>query len=299
MTVVALDVGGSMVRGGLIARDGTIITQNTRHTADRDPGLRTIHQMAEGLVSKAEADGHQVRAIGAGFPEYVDRAGQLSSHETLDWGTQPRQLLAGLAPEVTIDSDVRCGALGELYARTDVRDFAYVSIGTGVSYALVCGGVIRRGVRGEAIALGELPVGDAGSNVESGSLEAYASGTGIARRYSDIAGKAVPNGARSVAALAEEGEPIAVAVLTSAGRALGRALAQLVALLDPGVLVLGGGLGTTEGIFRDAIQAEYAGRTARRPGAPPVETSVLGAAAGLIGAGHLAWSAASRNERDR
>lgn len=292
MSVLALDVGGSTVRGALVTPDGSLLDQHQEQTGDRDPGLRAVRRVAELLVRRAADLGTEVTAIGAGFPEYVDRHGRLISHEVLDWDRQPAQLLADLAPLVRVDSDVRCGARGELHAAEGThRDFVYVSVGTGISSTLVTGGVLRRGVRGEAIGLGELLVSPELSGEVPLTLESYASGAGIARRFAEQTGEKVNEGARTVTEKAEAGDGVAHDILTTAGRALGCTLSQLVHLLDPGAVVLGGGLGTAETPLRTAMLTEYGRGTARRPGAPAVLTSALGAASGLVGAARLAWTA--------
>ena len=277
--------------------DGAITTRHSVPTGDRDPGLRATREMAETMLARAAERGLSVPAVGAGFPEYVDRSGLLTSREVLDWERQPAELLADLVPTVVIDSDVRCGAAAELHRPTaGFENFLYVSWGTGLSHTFVCDGRIHRGTRGEAIAIGEMRVASTEGVAVSQSLEQYCSGAGLARRYSEQTGVVVPDGARSVLSLASQGDTAATEILASAGHALGTALAQAVALLDPEVIVLGGGLGTAEGLLHQALHQQYAHDTSRRPGAPPLTTSSFGADAGLIGAGHLAWSVAQPQE---
>ena len=296
MTVLALDVGGSTVRGGLVSPDGEITTRHSVSTGDRDPGLRATLKMAEIMLDRAAERGLAVVAVGAGFPEYVDRDGLLTSHEVLDWERQPADLLADLAPSVAIDSDVRCGAAAELHHPTRrFDDFLYVSWGTGLSHTFVRDGQIHRGTRGEAIAIGELHVQRAGG-AGGESLERHSSGAGIARRYAEQTGRPVPDGARSVLTWASQGDAVATEVVVSAGRALGTALAHVVGLLDPQAIILGGGLSTAEGMLINALQEQYAHDTARRPGAPPLATSTFGVDTGLIGAARVAWSVSKRQE---
>ncbi len=296
MTVLALDIGGTKARGALMSRDGQILARHTTPTGDRDPGLHATRRVAEHLAAVAGDRGLTVVALGAGFPEYVDRAGRLTAHEVLDWDRQPVDLLADLAPTVVVESDVRCGAVGELHRSGSTwRDFVYVSLGTGLSHTFVCDGTAHRGARGEAIALGELPVPTEGDTYRTETMESFASGTGLARRYTERTGRGVADGARSVVALASEGDRVAEEILTSAGIALGHACSQLVSLFDPEAIVLGGGLGAVAGTLRDALLASYTRATARRPSPPPIVPSALGADAGLVGAGHLAWSVAERH----
>jgi glucokinase len=298
VTVLALDIGGTTARGVLMSRDGQILARRTTPTGDRDPGLRATRRVAEHLAGLADDRGLTLTAVGAGFPEYVDPEGRLTAHEVLDWDRQPVELLADLAPTVVVESDVRCGALGELHRTGGTRrDFVYISLGTGLSYTLVCGGTIHRGARGEAIALGELPVPAEADADRTETMESFASGTGLARRYTERTGRHLTDGARSVVALAAEGDRAAGSILTSAGLALGHVCSQLTSLLDPEAIVLGGGLGTCPGVLHDAMLASYTRATVRRPSPPPIVTSALGADAGLVGAGHLAWSVAGQRGR--
>lgn len=299
MTVLALDVGGSTVRGAVVTADGEILDRLATTTGDRDPGLRATRRVAERIVANADARGLAIAAIGAGFPEYVDGEGRLTSHMVLDWDRQPVDLLADLAPTVVIESDVRCGAAAELRRPTRApSSFLYVSLGTGLSHTLVLDGHLHRGARGEAIALGEVTVPAAVEPGAGETLERYCSGTGVARRYAEEIGAVVADGARSVMASATEGDTAAIEILDSAGWALGTALAQVVGLLDPAVVILGGGLGVSPGPLHTALVSAYNQGTAQRPAPPPLRTSTFGSDAGLVGAAHFAWSARPKGETD-
>jgi len=277
---LGLDVGGTKVAGGLVTADGTVLRRHEESTlvgGRRDPGLRVTRKVAMTLIAVAADEGLDLEGTGAGFPEYVTPAGTLASRLVLDWDVQPAELLPG---PLTVDSDVRCAAFGEARLGHRRADFLYVSVGTGISSCLITDGVPRRGARGEAIGLGELPVPSADAG-----LEGYASGEGIRARYAALTGGS-PDGARPVLAAADAGEPAAVEVVTSAARALAAALGWATALLDPGAIVLGGGLGIAGGLWRAELDAHVARTLAARPGAPAVLRTALGPDAGLIGAAH-------------
>lgn len=275
--------------------------------AGRDPGLAATLALGRELVGDAREHGVAVAAIGAGLPEYVGADGRVRSHEVLAWDEQPAALLRSLVPgaRCVVDADVRCGALAEacLGAGRGYASVLYVSVGTGLSSALVLDGLPLRGTRGEAIALGELDAPDG-----AGRLEPRCSGGGIAQRYAArtgcllrSAGEVAPDveaplggarevggrldGAREVEARARGGDSVAAAVLEDAGRALGLALGAIVGLLDPGVVVLGGGLGSAPGTaFGSALATAYRARASERPDPPPLATASLGARSGVIGA---------------
>ncbi|WP_445528764.1 ROK family protein [Streptomyces cyslabdanicus] len=295
--VAALDVGGTKIAAGLVTADGTLLHRRELPTATaaggglRDPGLTGTARAARALLDDAARLGVTVTALGAGFPEYVDADGELTSREVLAWDVQPAAVLAAVAAPglpVAVGSDVRCGALGE--ARHGVGrglpDFLYVSLGTGLSSTVVLDGRPVAGRRGEAIALGEWEVPASVDRDWRGNLEQYCSGRGIGARRTACGGSPVP-GAREVTALALSGDSAAARVLVTAGQALGTVLGHLVRVLDPSAIVLGGGLGAGDGPLHAALRETYAHTTRSRPAPPPIHRAALGPDAGLIGAAAL------------
>ena len=284
---IALDVGGTKVAGALIDRNHSIVARAQRSTlvdGRRDPALRVTRAIAHELAGRAAELGLDVDGLGAGFPEYVHPSGRLASHEVLEWTDQPLDVLADLGP-VTIDSDVRCAALGEGVAGVaqGLASYAFVIVGTGLSYALVERDEARAGARGEAIGLGELEVSKRVDPDTTLSLERYASGEGIRERYLAAGGRAV-DGAAPVFELAAQGDSLAAATLDSAARAVGTALATVASLIDPGAFVLGGGVSSSGAQWRATVEQAYQARAGARPDPPPVLWATLGSDAGIIGA---------------
>ena len=115
------------------------------------------------------------------------------------------------------------------------------------------------------------------------TLEEFASGAGMCDRYLAATGRGVL-GAEELMALAEVGDCEAQEILSTSLHALGTALTTAVDLLDPSALIVGGGLGTSGGLWWERLVAEYGAGTAKRPGAPPLLESALGSDAGAIGA---------------
>lgn len=293
MTEVALaiDAGGTKLLGGLVTRAGEVLcateVPTPRTPAGSDPGLRETAALTARLAATATAEGHVVSAVGLGFPEYV-RAGVVTSSEVFAWDRQPAELLAELVPgvSVTVDADVRCAAAAEARVRDSGPGslLFYVSWGTGLSTALVMSGTPVPGRRGEALALGEWPVRAGGDAAWDEALEQYAGGLALGHRYTALTGTEADG--RSVVGRAADGDPVAVDVVDSAARAVAHALAQVVQLLDPDVVVLGGGLGTS-GTRPPQLVAQLLPGLLHRPEPPAVEPALAGPAAGLVGAGLL------------
>jgi glucokinase len=206
----------------------------------------------------------EVAAIGIAVCELVGVDGRVRSAETVDW----REVdLAGAFAEiparVRVESDVRAAALAEarLGAGKGESDFLYLSVGTGISHCLMTGGRPRVGARGSAISTGA-PL-----------VERWSGGPALARDSGHV---------NAEAALAD---PAASPMVEHAAERLGLALATLVNALDPGTVIIGGGLGLNEryrnlavGAMRAAIYDPDARRLPVRPAALGPDAAAIGAA---------------------
>ena len=158
---------------------------------------------------------------------------------------------------VTLENDVNVAAVGELHDGVGRvhRDFVFVSVGTGIGVGVVLGGRLVRGTHGAAGEVGYLPLGSDPldpAHHTHGALEEIASGRGISRRYAERSGEGLP--AVEVFERADLGDADAEAVIDDAARWTAGALASLVAVLDPGVVVLVGGVGSRQD-FHDRVAA--------------------------------------------
>lgn len=285
---LGVDVGGTKVRAALVDDDGSILAvaeHSTRSDEGADPGMRISHATAQRVAEQAALNGLTVAGVGVGVPEYV-RDNELHSALVLAWTTQPALLFADIAP-VTVESDVRCGALAEARfgAGREFDSLLYISVGTGISCALVLAGSVWPGHRGEAIALGELPID---RSLEAGGMstvEEFASGSAIAHRFERLTGQRV-DGAREVIERARSQDARAHAIANSAAQALGSAVAWAVDIVDPAIVVLGGGLGSSGGWWLDQVRASYLALS--RPQAPGLAPAALGPDSGVIGAALMA-----------
>ena len=309
---LAIDVGGTKTLIALLDAEGTIVSETAYETPTaRGEGLEQsdmerIVELARHValdyatrIRRVNDVPVQLDVVAVGVPEYVSPAGVVVAEEVLTGARDAARLFeeawmgcGWFTARTIIDSDVRLGARGERVHGAGIKypSFAYLSIGTGLSSTFVIDGTIWIGHRGEAIALGEWPVpaGCADSAVtQETTLEQFASGAAISRRYKAVTGEHVP--ATVIAERARTGDDsIAHYVLTSAGAAIGRAAGMLVSVLDPDAVVLGGGLGTSTGLFHKALAAEFGRATEHRAGPPALVLASSGARAGLLGGVELA-----------
>jgi glucokinase len=300
--LIGVDVGGTKIAAGAVdPRDGALTLRRELPTLpDRGPAAvaTDIIALVESLAASILDTGRQTSAIGIGVPELVDADGQIRSAHLLDWSEAAfTARLAGIAP-THIEADVRAAALAEAAfgAGRDLDLFAYVSIGTGISSAVVQDGEPLVGARGGALVLSSGSLGvpcPECSNWTEFVLETYASGPALARRYVDATGQPV-SGAEAVLAAANAGESTATQIVDSAADALGSALGWLVNVIDPEAIVVGGGLGLAPGRYQDRLIAatrDHIWNPAAR--GLPFLPAALGADAGIIGA---ALSAQRRGE---
>ena len=291
--LIGVDVGGTKIAVGAVDPGSGEVTlrreRPTRPERGLDAVVGDVAGMVEGVVDSMQAQGHAPSVIGIGVPELVDAEGTIRSAHLLDWSPLPlAERLATIAP-THIEADVRAAALAEAAfgAGRDFELFAYVSIGTGISSAVVQDGVPLVGARGGALVLSSGSLGvpcPECSNWTEFVLETYAAGPALARRYAEATGQPV-SGAETVIAAANAGETAAAQIVDSAADALGSSLGWLVNVVDPEAIVVGGGLGLAPGRYRDRLVGATRAHI-WNPGARelPFLSASLGGDAGLIGA---------------
>jgi glucokinase len=299
---IGVDVGGTKCAAGLVnLSDGTLLAQEVRPTLPNRGGATVLLDVLELVLSRQDAarkSGVDPVSIGIGICELVSPTGQILSEATIGWKTLPVVLKAGVGTRlpVVLDADVRAAARAEARhgAGQDFASFLYVTVGTGISASIVMNKEPYAGARGLtgtfASSRGLIP-GDHGALVTGPPLEQFAAGPALAARLS--AARPDFNGATpQVLALADSGDADARAIVESAGTALGAAIAQLVNVLDPEAVVVGGGLGLVEGLYRQSLQAalrDYVWSDLHRD--VPLLSARLGTDAGMIGAAIASASA--------
>ena len=284
---IGIDVGGTKIAAGVVdlTANGAIVMRAMAPTAPERGGaavLDDVLAMAGDLRDRFKRSGGSVDAIGLGVCELVNRCGEVTSDFTIAWqGVAVQAALNAIAPAV-VQGDVRAHAMAEATfgAGRGFDPFVFASVGTGISACLVQGAVPFAGARGNALVLATGPISIATPDgaLHSFVLEEYASGSALARRYG-------VERTEQIFAAAQRGEERARTMLHDAGWLLGGALGWLASVLDPAMIVVGGGLGSAPGLYWDALVAGVrahiwsdATRTL------DVRQAALGSDAGIIGA---------------
>jgi len=300
-----VDVGGTGIKAALCDRDCAVLATASRPTpaAEGVPAvLAAICDIIDELSGRAEQRRLSVAGIGLILPGVVDPAAGLVRYSAnLPWRDLPiaEQIRRRVGRPVAIEHDVRAAGLAEarLGAARDVPDALFLGIGTGIAAASIVGGRPVAGSGGLAGEIGHLPVVAGGEPCgcgRRGCAERYASAAAISRRYQARTGR--PASAAEVIELAATGDPAAGGVFDEALAALSQLLIGCVLLLDPELIVLGGGLALAGDALldplADRLRTGLAWRAATgRPAAPPLRTARFGDQAGRIGAALVGWQA--------
>jgi glucokinase len=295
--VIGVDVGGTTVKAALLDSDGR------EHGRSERPTLRYVGPdsiVATIIDAVVELQRHlpeagRLRAVGLVVPGVVDAQHGIAVYATnLGWRDLPiRQLVAeAVGLPVILDHDVRAAGLAELElgAGRGAHEMLFVALGTGIAAAVITGGQLATGATGMAGELGHLPVfpdGEWCACGQRGCTETYASGAALARRYSAVSGISGVS-ASEVLSRASAGEDLAQRIFSDAVTALGRALVNYILIMDPEMIIIGGGLADSGAALLDPLTSEVQDGLAWRS-APTISGGRFGADAGRRGAALLAW----------
>lgn len=298
--VIALDVGGTGMKAALIGADTTLLHEARRPT-ERERGPEAVVAAILDFAAELRETGERrfggpPVAAGVGVPGVLDEdRGVAVFAANLGWSDVPlRALLTerlGGIP-VALGHDVRMGGLaeGRIGAGEGARRFLFVSVGTGIAGAIGIDGRIDPGAHGSAGEIGHIvvrPGGPACGCGQSGCLETLASAAAVGRAWADASGDPAADAADCAKAV-RSGDPRAVAVWGEMVSALADGLVTGLTLLDPGVLIVGGGLAEAgETLFAPLRTAVEERLTFQQ--LPRIVPAALGDTAGCLGAGLLAW----------
>ncbi len=304
--VLALDVGRNFLHGAISDFSGTVRAKTSvkARAASGAGRVAQLVELAEALCAEVGVARKDITTTVLGSPGVYDpRRDALVLAGALPGWDKPAvltELRRAFGAELVIENDVDAAALAERahgHGR-DVDSFAFVSVGTGIGMGLVLNGRLHRGAHRVAGEIGYLPL-DRGPGTDArdarrrGSFDAAASAAGIVRA-AHAAGLTGPLTARHVFDAAERGDERAARVVAEEALLVARAICAVVTVVDPDLVVLGGGVGRAAG-FLDAVAREL---RAIAPVVPDLRVSALGADAvvdGCLTAGmDRVWEMAAR-----
>ncbi len=296
---IGVDMGGTKIAFAAVDREGNILAAHTEPTLSAEGVAAVIGRIVSGVEKVAQ--GFEVVGIGIGCPGPVVNGVSLQA-VNLGWRDVPlvalvRERLALDVP-VWAENDVNAGAIAEgvFGAGRGVRDFVFLAIGTGLGGGAVAEGRLINGVFGAAMEVGHMsldPNGRACNCGNHGCVEMYCSGKGLlagANAYlAEYPQSVLANTSfhtREIIDAARAGDPLASRVLAEASDALGVTMAWCAMVLNPSLVILGGGLAAAaddllfeqaQAVMRARLIPSIAAQT--QVARSQVESSALGAAA--------------------
>ncbi|MCU1323813.1 MAG: hypothetical protein JWM43_3462 [Acidobacteriaceae bacterium] len=258
---IGIDLGGTKIEALAIDRDGNELVRY-RVPTPREDYAGTIAAMA-GLVERIERETGAVATVGAGIPGSVSRRTGLVKNANSTWlNGMPfdRDLSVAMRREVRVANDANCLAVSEATdgaAAGQAVVFAVI-LGTGCGGGVSLRGQVHSGINGVGGEWGHNPLpwehadefpGPDCYCGKKGCLETWLSGTGLARDFLAVTGRAMKSPEIMVAC--EAGDEQAIAAVGRLEDRLARALAHVVNILDPDVFVFGGGLSKADRIYRE------------------------------------------------
>jgi glucokinase len=307
---IGFDVGGTRIAAGLVERKGRIVHEARTSTPKGGP-FGVVDAIIE-MIAEVTAGTHpsEIAGIGIGLPAQIDFGRQtveFSTNLPLAGVDMRGLIMSRVKHPVTIDNDGHLAALGEYHAGAakGSRDFVMVTVGTGVGGGVFVGGQPHRGFRGVGGEIGHMVVDLAGPPCPCGGvghLEAFVARPAIIREARAIAStyrgagflRDAPGGpdgitAEMVVDAANAGDEIAVEIMGHVGHVLGEALVGIVNLLNPQLLVIGGGIGEGCPLVIDAVAAAVSSGALAGRRDVKVAAAQLGNEAGVVGAAALAF----------
>ncbi|MEV6945101.1 ROK family transcriptional regulator [Streptomyces sp. NPDC051172] len=285
--VLAVDLGPALTRVRGCALDGTLLAQAT---GTRDEAADVVR---EALVALPAGAPLRTVVVAVGDVTAREKEGARMRPATAKAGPVFDAMAVALPPGVPVhlENNVNCAALAELHegAARGRHTFGYLRIGVGIGLGIVVGGQVLRGANGAAGELARLPYPwDDGREPRHEALEEYIGARSLLRRaaeaWQDEDGPC-PRTAEQLFALAGEGRVAARAVIGRHATDVGRLAAAVTAVLDPGLIVLGGSTGADPQVL-PGVRAELA----RLSWPTEVVSSTVGDLGTVVGAARLAVS---------
>ncbi|HKD93525.1 MAG TPA: ROK family protein [Gaiellaceae bacterium] len=294
---IGVDLGGTKILAGVVARDGTVVRRHERST----PQDSQEHVLAELEAAIAELLDESVAALGVGAPSPIDQEhGVVVRCVNLPLENAPlrERMHERFGIPVGLDNDANAAAIGEWRAGAGrgEDDIVMLTLGTGVGGGVISSGKPFRGRNGVGGELGHVVIVHGGRPCQGactghGHLEAYVSGSAATAAAQEAFGPSAD--AHRLVRLANEGDAKAKELLEEVAGYLGSAIGSFANVFAPQLVVLGGGFGVAAFDYLRGPAAEVAKQEALEPMRSEVRLAKaeLGTAAGLIGAAFVGFEA--------
>jgi glucokinase len=308
---IGVDIGGTKVLGGVVDRGGEVIATARRDTPADDPAA-TLDRIVEVVTELAAA--HDVDMVGIGAAGWINAERSVVLYApNLAWRNEPLrdEVAKRTKLDVVVENDANAAAWAEFRfgaARDADESMVLFAIGTGIGGGIVLGGELLRGTHGIAAELGHVLAVRDGRPCGCGSrgcLEQYASGSALTRFAREMAaadplravhllkeagGDPAKLTGPMVTEAAQAGDAIALDAFGQAGYWLGQGLSDIVQILDPQVLVVGGGVIEAGDLLLKPAKEAYVEALAARGKLPVADVlaASMGNTAGVVGVADLA-----------
>ncbi len=305
-----VDLGGTTVKIGLFDTEGTVLDKWEIPTRKEDSGSKILPDIADavlGKIAEKKIAKDDITGVGIGVPGPVDDKGVVHMAVNLGWGViNINEVLGGLLQvPVKAGNDANVAALGEMWCGggKGCSDMVLATLGTGVGGGIIVNGKMVTGATGAGGEIGHIHIEDDEPDAcgcgGHGCLEQYASATGIARlanrklaatTQDSVLRAAKERGAvsaKTVFDAVKNGDALACEIAEEFGEYLGKGLAAIACVVNPEVIVLGGGVSKAGGILCEYVAKYYKKYVFHGCRGAQFKLATLGNDAGIYGAAKL------------
>ncbi len=284
--IIGIDLGGTKIAAAAADECGCILSEIIVPTEARKGKKQVIHNIVKAVECLSRSMKAKIEKIGIGVPGPID----FNTGMVMDPPNLPGWKKVNLKAEISkfirapifIDNDANCAALGEALfgAGINARDFIYITVSTGIGGGIIIDRKLYRGVSGSAGEFGHMIIDPSGFKCgcgNKGDFEAMASGTSIKTRSGEDA--------MAIHIRAQQGDKKALKVVEETAKYLGIGIANLVNILNPELVIVGGGLSNMGELLLKPARREFNLHALALPKrSVRIVRSKLGARAGLLGA---------------
>lgn len=298
-----IDIGGTTVKLGLFTREGELLEKWEIPTNTGDGGSAILPDIATAITGCLARRGicrQEILGLGVGVPGPVSKTGVVNHCINLGWGVVdiPKALGELTGFPVTAGNDANVAALGECWkgGGQGYSSMVLATLGTGIGGGIVIDGKVLHGAHGAGGEIGHIPMNPEETEVcgcgKKGCAEQYGSATGIARMAKEAMEKSdTPSALRSfpkvsakdIFSMGATGDQLALQIMEEYFSFMGRFLAAVCCVVDPEIVVLGGGVSKAGQVLLDGIRRHFVQQMFHPGRDIPFALAKLGNDAGIYG----------------